>query len=364
MVDFTLCGVLGVMGLSLSGTCGEPADSQMKLPEEDRAVWEHKIPDKPKPKPKPAPVMPPIVIEKVITQKVEVPVPVVEEPVVEEEPKPNPYRIWLENQRSLNASVAASSKTWEDIDISAAARGGNKADNLTAPSLPSLSPTKENTPEYEFERRESTLPVDNKRKLTIDRYITGVLETGINSQLSSKEGGDVIIQVSRDIFAYGTRNLLIPKASRMNCSYETPGSLNATRIALKCYRILLAGDKKGRRVEISQLDAPVGDQQGRAGITGHVNNHFAKQYGTAIMLSLISASVRGSSAMLSSGDGESNTTADIADAASQELGTRFGEISASILEKNTNIVPTITVAQGKRVQIRLRKDWYLKEIKS
>lgn len=358
-----MCNLLIAAGFSLNGVCAEPTETKIDLPEEDKSVWEYQAPVKPEPKPKPAPVMPPIVVEKTIVKEVPAPPPPAPKTKPRPAPKPDPYRVWLEAQR-LQAVSFAQSTDWADIDISNATKGKTELAGLSAPSMSTLAPSDEKQPQYDYDRVTSSEPIRNDRVVTTDRYITGIMEGGINSQLASKEGGDFIIQVSRDVFGYGTRNKLIAKGGRLVCSFESPTSLNATRIAVKCSRILLAGDKKGRRVEIAQLEAPVGDAQGRGGITGQVNNHFVEQYGTALMLAGISAAVRGSSAFLSTGEDSENSTAEIADAASQELGTRFGEISASILEKTTSIVPTITAAQGKRVQIRPRKDWYLKEIKS
>lgn len=359
-----VCNMLTAVGLTLGGTCAEPTTQKMDLPSEDGSVWTYRAPEKPTPEPKPLPVFPTVTVERVVIKEVAGPAPAAPKVKPKPKPQPDPYRLWLEARRGLQFASLNPSQEWTEIDVTPAKGVSGSPDSFTANPTSSFSPPQVEKPTYDFEHVLSSEPVSNDRVITTDRYITGIIEGGINSQLSSKEGGQVIIQVSRDVFGYGTRNKLIPKGSRLVCDYESPTSLNATRFAIKCIRILLAGDKKGHRVEIAQLEAPVSDSQGRGGSSGTVNNHFGEQYGTAIMLSMISSAVRGSSAMFTSKDGESTTTADIADKASQELGTRFGEISASVLEKTTNIVPTITSAQGKRVQIRPRKDWYLKEVKS
>lgn len=358
-----LCNIVTAVGLTLGGACAEPSgEVQMNLPDEDKSVWDYKAPVKEEPKPKPAPVFPPVTVTKTIIKEIPAPAPPPPEPEPIPEPKPNPYRLWLEAQRNQPSHMASLNEDWTEIDVTAAKGAPGNPDSLTAPSLPTMRPPESTPKTYDYEGVTSGEPVPNDRIVTADRYITGNLEGGINSQLASDEGGDVVIQVSRHVFGYGTRNILIPKGSRLICNYESPASLSATRFPMECFRILLAGDKQGKRVEIVQLASRVGDAQGRGGLTGQVNNHFEKQYGTALMLAGISAAVRGASAMATTGENQDSTTADIADKASQELGTRFGEISASVLEKTTNIAPTITASQGKRVQIRPRKDWYLKEI--
>ena len=291
------------------------------------------------------------------------------------EPAPDPYRVWLEARRG--ALVQPVSLTWDEIplaetgdsDLNTETRASdpNTVSPLNPPPAAAAEgsftpPVSKAEPEYEYDSTVSTEPVSNERVITTDRYITGIIETGINTQLSSEEGGDVIIQVSRPVYGYGTRNILIPPGSRLVCSYESPDSINASRIGLTCKRILLAGDRRGRRVEITELEAPVGNQQGHAGVSGKVHNHFLKKYGTALLLTGISASVRASAALLEDDKDKSKSKA--LSGGSEELSTRFGEITASILEKTVNIAPTITISQGKRVQIRPRKDWYLTEVTS
>jgi type IV secretion system protein VirB10 len=356
-----ICNILGAVGMTLSGVCADTTEGKIDLPAEDESVWQYEKPVEPKPVPKPAPVMPPVVIEKTVIQKVEVPAP---EPkkAPPKPPKPNPYRVWLEAQRLQPVMVAATSEAFPEATKDFVGSSNNEiADEMNVPTTAPIGDMTKQKATYDFDSTTSSEPIKNDRVITTDRYITGILETGVNSQLTSKDGGQVVIQVSRDIFGYGSRNILIPKGSRLVCDYESAANMSATRIPINCIRILLAGDKQGQRIELVQLDAPVGDPQGRGGLTGVVNNHFDKQYGTALALSGISALVRGASAFMTTNDGGESTTGDIADKASQELGTRFGEITASVLEKSTNIVPTITIAQGKRVQIRPRKDWYIRE---
>lgn len=361
------CSFFMTLGLTLSGVCDDtnPKVKTDQLPQEDRTVWEYEAPAPPPPpkkEPPKLPAMPPVVIEKTVIKEVKVPADPKPEPKKEKKapPKPDPYRVWLE-QKSRQQPAAQETKN-HFVKLASLKATPN---SLSAPSLSSEKGLKTPAPKsYKAEKVESGEPISNSRIFTADRYIAGFLEGGINSQLSSKEGGDIVIQISRHVFGYGTRNILVPKGSRLLCNYDSPDSLNATRVPITCFRILLAGDQEGKRVEIAQLEATTRDAQGRAGSSGTVDNHFDEQYGTALGLAGVSALVRGASAFLTTNDGGESTTGDIADKASQELGTRFGEISASILEKTTSLTPTITVSQGKRVFIKPRKDWYLKEVNS
>ncbi len=145
----------------------------------------------------------------------------------------------------------------------------------------------------------------------------------------------------------------------MICDYGSPKKQGSTRIALECGRILMGET----RAEIYQLEARVGNQQGHAGITGTVDNRWWEKYGSAILLSSISAAVQGAASIASNtGGGEGgNNNASAAQESAAQLSERFGEISASILEQTVNLAPVIRIMQGTRVQIRPKFDWYIPE---
>ena len=197
--------------------------------------------------------------------------------------------------------------------------------------------------------------MDNSRILTADRYISGILETGINSQLDSEEGGTAIIQVSRDVFGYHGRTILVPKGSRLICDYGSPQKQGISRLALECGRILMGE----HRLEVYDLASAVGNAQGHAGITGDVDNRWWEKYGTAVLLGAISSAVQGAASLSTNSAGESNNSVTAAQESAAQLSERFGEISASVLEQTVNLAPVVRIAQGTRVQIRPRFDWYL-----
>lgn len=116
---------------------------------------------------------------------------------------------------------------------------------------------------YEEAFRLSSLAVDNSRIVTTDRYISGVLETGVNSQLASggeASAGDLVIQVGRDVFGYHGRNILIPKGSRLVCGFRAPKQ-GESRLGVSCGRVLLGGS----RAEIYEAGGGGFDVQGRRG---------------------------------------------------------------------------------------------------
>ncbi|GAA0570594.1 TrbI/VirB10 family protein [Caenispirillum bisanense] len=353
-----VCDVALVLGLTLSGLCAPPAEPPpaAALPEDDEAAWSVPAPPAPPERP-PAPAMPPVVITKVV----QMPAPPPPDPPAPPPapPPPDPYR--LAAQAAWNARTAArptfdgSMSTYRANMPQLMPASLTPGPTVAPPAVAAPAPK----PDYEGDRRVSSLPVDNSRIVTTDRYIVGVLETGINSQLDGSSGS-IVIQVSRDVFGYHGRNLLIPKGSRLVCDYESPDQIGASRLAVSCNRVLMAE----HRAEIIELASAAGDVQGRAGFTGEVDTRFGERYGTALMLTGISTAVRLATAMASTGDKTADTLAQATDKGAEEMSTRFGEITASVLEQTIDLAPIITVPQGTRVQIRPSADWYIREVTS
>ncbi|TYC64008.1 TrbI/VirB10 family protein [Rhodobacterales bacterium] len=358
-----VCEILLALGLSFGGACkSEPAQPR-GLPESDPAVFDYQRPVPPEPKPEPKVItMPPVIIEKEVIKEVEKPVVETREVVRTqtvtkyiEPPKvtpraPTAYELAL--QTALRER-AARQVTLMGADLSGDFSGDTGRPEPFNANLPSFPPPEGIDPandRYSAPPRYSTGAVDNTRILAADRYITGILESGINSQLA--DNGSVVVQVSRDVYGYHGRTKLVPKGSRMICEYESVDKVGQTRVGFSCSRILLGES----RAEIYQLKAHLGDAQGYAGLSGEVNNRFWEKYGTAILTvgigTAVEAAVAGSQQIDSS---NSNILANGMSGASENIGT----ITAALLEDTVDLKPVIRIAQGTRVQVRPKFDWYL-----
>lgn len=357
-----LCEAIISLGLSFGGICADDVN-QMTLPVEDQSAWEHMSPEPVKETVvKPAVLnFPPVVIKEVTPAPPPI---IIEKPAPPAPPAPkikkiNPYEIWSRQLQQSRYNIPVKRNDYINIvnqDHSLKLASLNMDSNFDAKSNKLLKP--DEAEKYQTEGRYSSKPVDNSRIIGEDRFITGILETGINSQLNSADGGNIIIQTARNIFGYHGRNILIPKGSRLVCQYQSPKDQGSSRLAIKCKRILMAG----HRAEIIKLNSPIGDMQGRAGINGEVYNRYGEKYGMAFLMAGISATIRGAAAGAgNSKDEESNLKA-ILNEGSAELSGKLGEITASILEQTVNLAPVVTVAQGTRLQIRLAHDWYISPI--
>jgi len=360
-----LCELALVFGLTLGGTCQPAAPVADPMPADDAAAWNYKEPEPKREEPKPAPVpnFPPIVIKQEVVREVAPPAPA-PKPVEKPAAKPKePSAVELAI-RAAYRDRAAGRSAWGDVAVPASLPGVRGDVSRVPGAMASASPLDlaavvgtEKAPEYQALGVVSSLPVDNERIVTADRYITGVLETGINTQLDGTTGATLVIQTSRDIYGYHGRNVLVPKGSRLLCEYQSPDKLGDTRAAVRCGRVLLGET----RAEIFSIKANVTDPQGNLGISGEVDTRFMERFGTAFILAGVSAAVRGATSTSRSLE----FLADKSDALTtggEELSKNLGNIAASALEQTINLNPILKVAQGTRVQIRPAEDWYIAKV--
>lgn len=359
-----VCDIALAVGLTLNGLCAADVVEKpgFELPADDEAAYALPVAPVEVPKKKEPPRFPPIVIREAPPPPVVVaaPPPPPPPPVIVAAPPPPPppdplvsalerlYQIGsLGNVRRETRVIRAATKKSEPLDFPMP---------VAEPKTPLGPPPMAKEADYEGDRRTSGYPVDNSRILTADRYITVVLETGINSQIGGGAAGTINVQSARDVFGYHDRNVLIPKGSRLICSYTSPEDVGSSRLAIECERILIAG----HRAEIRNLNSLLADVQGRSGTSGEVDNRFGERYGTAFLLTGISTGVSlGAGLAASDSEDESTSLQSGLDAGAAELSERLGEISAGVLERTLELKPIITVPQGTRLQIRPRTDWYI-----
>lgn len=358
-----LCDLALAAGMTFSGACQQSAVKPDPLPPDEAAAWSYRSPA-PKEEPKPPPVMPPVVIKQEVIREIHIPAPTPPAPQVEPPARVDPMELAV---RASYLGRTAGGAVMPEVVMPASLSGSSDiGSGLSMPMVPGTSGGSGGT-EYQEKSVTSTVPVDNSRIITTDRYISGILETGINTQLDGTTGGTVVIQVTRDVFGYHGRNLLVPKGSRLVCGVKSLDKVGSSRAPLRCSRVLLGES----RAEIYGIKANVTDVQGSLGVSGEVDHRFFERYGTAFILAGISAAVT-AAANASGGTPTTSSSATATGSSStysgntsalatggQELSKRLGEITASTLEQTINLTPILKVAQGTRIQIRPDTDWYI-----
>jgi type IV secretion system protein VirB10 len=189
----------------------------------------------------------------------------------------------------------------------------------------------------------STLPVDRFRVITADRYINAILENSVNSQIP----GRVIAIVERHVFGADGRLPLLPKGSRIICQYESLAKVGDSRLNVKCGRAL-----RPDGASILLTDAQGADQMARTGFVGDVDLRMWERYGSAFIVSALSA-LAASSQNVS----DNNTVNNAGNALSQNL----GQVTAKVLEQSVDLAPIVTVPAGSRIQIIPNTDIWIRE---
>lgn len=175
--------------------------------------------------------------------------------------------------------------------------------------------------------------------------IPGVMISGINSDLP----GQIMGQVSQDVYDTATgKYLLIPQGTRLIGTYSANVVYGQTGVFIAWQRMVFPD---GKALDIGSM--PGADEAGYAGFRDQVNNHYLRIFGSAFLMSGITAGVAYSQdKYTNSGSDKPTMSSEMA----QGLGQQFGQAAARMIEKNLNIAPTLEIRPGYRFNIIAIKD--------
>ena len=165
--------------------------------------------------------------------------------------------------------------------------------------------------------------------------IPAVLETAIDFDLP----GFARAVVSRDVRGFDGTRVLVPRGSKLIGQYRSGVADGQTRVFVIWSRILTPD---GVSVEIG---SPGGDQQGRGGLAGEVNNHFFKRFGASILLSILSGGIEAAAAT------QNATTAIVIGSPNSGRQSRRG--GSAEADRHS---PTIRVLQGEPIRVFVARD--------
>lgn len=175
--------------------------------------------------------------------------------------------------------------------------------------------------------------------------IPATLISGINSDLS----GQIVAQVSQDVSDTATgRHLLIPQGSRLVGSYSNDVAYGQERVLIAWQRIIFPD---GKALDIGSM--PGADAAGYSGFHDQVNNHYLRIFGSAFLMSGVTAGVTLSQDNDDSSDSNNQRASD---ALSEALGQQLGQVMVEMIRKNINIAPTLKIRPGYRFNVIVTKD--------
>lgn len=172
-----------------------------------------------------------------------------------------------------------------------------------------------------------------------------LLETALLTQINSDFTGPVIVQTTAPVYSRNRQHVLVPAGSRVIGEAKRTEAFGQTRLIVVFHRLLMPD---GFSVDLDQFSGM--SPRGESALADQVNRHYLSIFGASIALGLLGGlSAVGTNPVLP-------TTLD-----TFRLGTAasFGQSATRVLDKFTNILPTITIREGHRVRVWIAQDLVL-----
>ena len=174
--------------------------------------------------------------------------------------------------------------------------------------------------------------------------IPAILISGINSDLP----GHIMAQVSEDVYDTPIgRWRLIPQGAKLIGSYSNEVAFGQRRVLVAWQRILFPD---GKTMDSGEM--PGADGIGQAGFNDQVNNHYARIFGSALLMSAVVAGATYSQRDSGGAFGRQNAGSIL----SQSLGQQLGQATMRLMMRNLNIAPTLEIRPGYRFNVVVTKD--------
>ena len=169
-----------------------------------------------------------------------------------------------------------------------------------------------------------------------------VLETALLTRLNSDFTGPVVAQTTAPSYTRNLQHVLIPSGSRVIGEAKRTEAFGQTRLVVVFHRLLMPD---GYSVDLDQFAGM--SARGESALSDDVNHHYVQVFGTSIALGMLGG--------LSS-VGTSPTNPTTLDQFRLGGSASFGQQATHVLDKFTNILPTITIREGHRVRVWIAQD--------
>ncbi len=247
---------------------------------------------------------------------------------------------WQAYQAALMSAVMVKEVSQGEVSPHASAPSSSDSTMTTPPGvLPVVAPHVRGSDSTPVTLR----PAGSPYTVRAGTLIPGLLITGVSSDLP----GGVIGQTSRDVFDTRTeRLLLIPKGSRLIGTYDNR-SVGTGRLIVSWTRLLFPD---GRSLTLPRLLAT--DALGQSGMHDEVNHHYGRIYGTALLMSIISAGAQLSQPQ----QGGLYASLSARQVAAGALGQQLSDVALESARRGLDIPPTITIRPGQPFNVFLTGD--------
>ncbi|KRS67448.1 TrbI/VirB10 family protein [Campylobacter coli] len=179
--------------------------------------------------------------------------------------------------------------------------------------------------------------------------IPAILITGVNSDLP----GQILVQVTQNVYDSATgKYLLIPQGTKVVGAYSSNIIYGQSRLLVAWNKLIFPNG------DTLNLDGMQGtSQDGYTGFEDQVDNHYFRIFGSAFLLSSISAGIALSDNSDTNSEKETASDKAIAQAIQQ-----MGQVASEMIRKNMNISPTLKIRPGYKFNIFATKDIILEPL--
>jgi type IV secretory pathway VirB10-like protein len=181
-------------------------------------------------------------------------------------------------------------------------------------------------------------------EVKVGSIIPAVLVGGINSDLP----GQLTALVRQNVYdSVSGRYLLIPQGTKLILQYDSHVTYGQERLLVGVKRLIFPN---GNSLDLDGM--PASDVSGYAGFYDQVDNHYARIFGSSVMMGLITGGFELSQP--SQGNNEINpSTSQVMGGA---LGQQMGQITLGMMNKNLDIQPTLKIRPGYEFNVTITSD--------
>jgi type IV secretion system protein TrbI len=170
-----------------------------------------------------------------------------------------------------------------------------------------------------------------------------ILEAVLTNRLAGSFAGPVNCMVTTNVYSHDHNLLIVPQGSRVLGEAKRVAEQQQQRLAVSFHRLIMPD---GYSVNLDQF--PGVDQTGATGLKDKTNNHYLETFGTSIALGVLAGfSQFGTGSALTAGGFDSYR---------QGVASQVSQNSSTVLQRQLNRLPDITVREGQRVKIYLMRD--------
>ncbi|MEM8651224.1 MAG: TrbI/VirB10 family protein [Pseudomonadota bacterium] len=191
-----------------------------------------------------------------------------------------------------------------------------------------------------FETSKAKRLDDLSQTIVQGTIITATLETAINTELP----GNIRAQVIEPVFSYDGERVLMPAGTRLIGTFNSEIGTAQTRVLIAWNRAITP---EGLSINIGSTGT---DRLGRTGTTGNLDRRFVERFGTAILITAISAIP----SFLSSES--ENSSVEAANSVANDASGDLAEQTESVLEDYLSLPPIIRVPQGEDIRVFVNRD--------